>query len=582
MATDTDAPTARAHDPLFVSQCSLQGLSPHLPLVWPTPPGTPPSPKRAYRSHYVYRGWHDLLDPAAWERLNAFDLSLRLINFSGLRPVLAQRLGWTSARGWIPFDPVSLFLLHGWQITNTWTRTKTLENLRDPRYADYAARFGFENDVFPTEGGLRYVLTTLGSHSETAGQTVAITLDDGRTVDVPVQHLNQLIAQSMTLIHDAGLVSQDAWQKALVCPDGMIHNAASRMRCAFVQDSCYQPLTPQHPTRPCPAKEADIPRHGCACDSVACAQLCKQATARDPQARMVVYSGSNRSADSPNQPTTSPPSAGSPTAPAPSTPAHKKQGTLSYGYRSLPMQMADTQRRCSFVLLDDVLSAPEREENPSAALLRQVSTFYPSLHLDTTAGDAGLGYHAYLHTAYDLGVKRVVDLRADPTDKNKENWPTRGYDDKGRPVCCYGYALSANGYDVDRKRHKWICAQACRSEEPPRVPLPTVTYPPVECPYRSPDHPNGRVINVGERFADGSIRLARDLPFGTPTWKHAYHQARNAVEGRNSTLEMWGFKRLRVYGDLRAKAMIFQADVWLNLTTMARLIREATNAARGP
>ena len=114
------------------------------------------------------------------------------------------------------------------------------------------------------------------------------------------------------------------------------------------------------------------------------------------------------------------------------------------------------------------------------------------------------------------------------------------------------------------------------------MPLPTVTYPPVECPYRSPDHPNGRVINVGERFADGSIRLARDLPFGTPTWKHAYHQARNAVEGRNSTLEMWGFKRLRVYGDLRAKAMIFQADVWLNLTTMARLIREATNAARGP
>jgi hypothetical protein len=38
---------------------------------------------------------------------------------------------------------------------------------------------------------------------------------------------------------------------------------------------------------------------------------------------------------------------------------------------------------------------------------------------------------------------------------------------------------------------------------------------------------------------------------------------------------------LSVYGHLRAKAMIFQADVWANLTTMARLVREATLAS-GP
>jgi hypothetical protein len=114
------------------------------------------------------------------------------------------------------------------------------------------------------------------------------------------------------------------------------------------------------------------------------------------------------------------------------------------------------------------------------------------------------------------------------------------------------------------------------------VTVPTATYPPVECPYRSPDHAHGLVINVGERFADGSSRLVRDLPFGTPAWKRIYHRARNAVEGRNSTLEMWGFKRVRVYGAPRVKAMIFQADVWLNLTTMARLVAEATQAARGP
>jgi hypothetical protein len=53
---------------------------------------------------------------------------------------------------------------------------------------------------------------------------------------------------------------------------------------------------------------------------------------------------------------------------------------------------------------------------------------------------------------------------------------------------------------------------------------------------------------VGQRFADGSIRLVRDVPLGTPTWKRLYHRARNASEGRNATLEGWGFKRLPVYG----------------------------------
>ncbi len=566
MATDPDAPTTRAQDAVFVSQCSLQGLADQLPLRWPTPPGTPPSPKRAYRSHYLYRGWHDLLDATTWEHLSDFDLALRLIDFSSLRAVLAQRLGWTRARGWMPFDPVSLFLLHGWQITNGWSRADTLRHLCDPRYADYAQRFGFENGVFPTEGGLRYVLTTLGGQAQTPARTVSVPLDDDRTVGVAVEYLNQLIAGSVTLIHNAGIISEDAWHKALVCPDGMLHDAASRLRCAFVQDSCYQPVTTEHPQRPCPAKEGDTPHRGCACDSVACVPVCQYATPRDPQARLVVYSGSNRYSDSPNQLVTP-------------SPEQKKAGKPRYGYRSLPLQLADPQRRTSFVLLDTVVSAPEREENPSAALLRQVSTFYPTLHLATTAGDAGLGYAAYLCTAYELGVKRVVDLRADASDKNTDTWVMRGYDDKGRPLCPYGYALSSNGYDAQRKRHKWLCAKTCLSKAQPRVILPNVTYPPHECSYQADDLPSGQIRNVGERFADGSVRLARDLPVGTPAWERIYHRARNASEGRHATLEGWELKRLPVYGNLRGKALIFQADVWANLTTMTRLVREATLAS---
>jgi len=87
------APQTRAQDMAFVGQCSLQGLRSALPLRWSTPTGTPPSPKRDYRSHYVYPGWDNPTDPQAWTDLCEFDLVLRLVDFSGLRPILAQRLG---------------------------------------------------------------------------------------------------------------------------------------------------------------------------------------------------------------------------------------------------------------------------------------------------------------------------------------------------------------------------------------------------------------------------------------------------------------------------------------------------------
>jgi len=53
-----------------------------------------------------------------------------------------------------------------------------------------------------------------------------------------------------------------------------------------------------------------------------------------------------------------------------------------------------------------------------------------------------------------------------------------------------------------------------------------------------------------------------------------------AVESRaqDATFQAWGLKRLPFYGNPRNKALIFQADVWLNLSTMARLLLEATAA----
>src|SRR5512136_1459861 len=165
MGADSAAAEQRAHDAEFIATCQWQTWRARLPLRWPTPPDTPPSPKTGYRSRYVYRGYTDLDTPATWDHLSEFDLLLQCIDFEGLRPVLAELLGWTSARGYRPFDPVSIFLLLGWQLTNHWTRAQALRNLADARYADYAQRFGFQNSRLPTEGGLRHYLTALGDHS---------------------------------------------------------------------------------------------------------------------------------------------------------------------------------------------------------------------------------------------------------------------------------------------------------------------------------------------------------------------------------------------------------------------------------
>jgi hypothetical protein len=511
----------------------------------------------------VYLGCDDLDERRNWENLSLFDLVLRLVDFSGLRPVLAHLLGWTSARGKVPFDPVSLFLFVSWRLVNGWSRAQALRNLRDPRYADYVAAFGFQGADFPSEGGVRYFLTTLGQRSDEETENVSVAVDTTRMETFAVQRLNQLLAASVALLRQAGLITLAAWQAALLGLDGQIHDAASRRRCSFVQEGCYMSL--QEAARACPAKEKK--KRGCDCDTLACFQVCHHAPNRDPEARCVVYQGTNQ------RPTHSP---NAPTEPSQAKPL---RGELRYGYRSLATQFAEPTRRFSVVLLDDFLPANAREENPATALLLQLQRFYPDLCIHTVAADAGLGYYAFLHVIYHLHAKRVVDLRADPSDKDQVEWTVRGYDDKGRPVCTFGYSFTANGFDSDRQRHKWFCGRACLSDKSPLVQLKGVKYPPEECPYQGQDHPHGQVVNVGETFGDGSIRLARDVPFRTPAWKRFYGRARNAAEDRNADLEAWGLKRLPVYGKPRGRAFIALADVWINLTVLARLIREATFAA---
>ena len=558
----------RANDPRFRQAFSLEAIRTKLPLRPPTNPHVPPSPKSTYRSHYLYQGLGELKDLSQLEHLSNFDLVLRLVDFSPLRDTLAYLLGWSSGKGHPPFDPVSIFLLHGWQITNGWNRAQTLKNLKDPRYADYASLFGFQAD-FPSEGGLRHFLTSLGRPLPDRDHLIEMpVVEKGRTPEkIAVHRLNYLLSQIVAMLREARMIGDQAWSEALVCPDGMIHQAASHMKCPFVTDSCYRKPAPStdspKPTkstpRTCPARERGF--KGVDDAILQNVAICPKATPRDPTARSVLYQRNNRQRNSESD----------------AKQKQHKQARLFYGYRSLPLQLADPTWRCHFPLLDHFQPANLREEVPAAALLRALSYFYPTLHVDTVAGDAGFGYDIFLSTVYDIKARRVVDTRTHETDKDHDSWIMRGYDDKGRPVCEFGYPLTANGYDSERQRKKWFCQKVCtRENAKPLVKVAEVEYPPKECPYRN--KPYGKMVNVGKRFPDGSIRLVRDVLPASPEWKKLYRRGRNAVEARNAEMERWHLKRLHVYGEERGRAMIALADTWNIFSTLARSVREATAA----
>ncbi len=523
----------RCQDPALVAALSFPSLAAKLPLSLPVPPGTPPSSKPHYRSHYVYRGYEDIVapdgHPPLWPTLSLFDLALRLIDFSSLEAPLAHTVYSSSPKGHVPFHPVSMFLLHSWRILHKWHRTEALRNLAAPRYDDYRQRFGFVQGIYPTEGGLRHFETMLGSVSG-----------------------NALIAQTVELARSLQLISPQATQHGILGVDGMLHDAASRMRCSAVDDACYQPAP-----RTCRAKE-EKGRQGCDCDGTACAEACHHATPRDPKARFIVYKGHNQTAG--------------PNTPAVSAEGHSAAGEPRYGYRTVCGRLIDGVRRDSFVVAHALLGANAPEDKAATELMQKVVSRYAWVDWEFAVADAGEGREPFLSTAYQLGLRRVIGLRGDKSDANVEEWAIRGYDDKGIPVCPFGYRLHPNGWDGERRRYKWCCRHTCERE---------TQHPAPDCPHRFDGDKHGLVRDVGRSFTDGSTRLVRDVPYGSPFGKKLYARGRNAAEQRNAEFEDLGLKRMPVYGWERVQALATVVDMWVNIKTIMRLIREAVLAARG-
>jgi hypothetical protein len=568
----------RLQQPLLAQTWSLAALGPRLPLVFPVAPSLPPSPKRSYRS--AYRPPDPAARPAAasWASLSDFELALGLIDFSPLERLLATHYRPT-AKGQTPFHPVSLFLCVCLrrELDLGWRALARL--LAGAHGAGWRARFGFVDGQTPSASGLRYFFGVVGAE-----------VFDG------------LGPQFVTLLRDHRLFPErstypgDPPERGItVSQDGMLHPARHRPSCQVTTDACYQPLPdpptdrPAEPARPaepmCAAAPALVPvaagrracrareqgREGCACADSACQAQCQRASRLDPEARFIHYAGRTRERPAGGQarPATTT-GAASPGRGGPS------KGTDIFGYRSVAERVLDDRFAVAWTLRSTLYPANTDERTIFVERVQALQTTFPDLRIGEWLDDAGVGYGECLDALWQLGALRMVDIRADQTDADPAACVRRGYDGHGRPLCPHGYALRANGYDEQRRRAKYVCAQACRRDpvlegEPVR--------PVADCPYLDPTRPTGFIVNVGRTLPDGSLRLAREIPYGSDAWQARYGR-RNLSESRNGQLHGLGLKRMPAHGLERNQKEVQVGDFVVNLRTLGRLVRQASQPAR--
>jgi hypothetical protein len=521
-------PTAvqkRAKNRTTLDRFSLAKLWRHLPLTFPVDPTIPPSPKPRYRSHYRYLGPDSLKNPHTLADLSPFEIALRLFDYSNLESLLAAYLYRPSAKGQVPFHPVSMFLLTLFRRARDLSRPETLRVLRHKdEGAALRHQLGFE-DEFPSESGLRYVENQLTPKLQ--------------------QEINALQIEAL---YQADLLPTrpKEEQKVTLSFDGMLHQARSRMRCAHARERCYREAP-----RPCRAREKG--KRGCDCTEPDCAQRCRYTTPHDPEARLVVYTGRNKRAKK------------GPNAPREDE-QQRTRKRFVYGYYSYAGQMLDDELATYWILPSAFDSATTGDRALFPDNFSYLRSRFSWLKIGEVIADAGAGEQGCLDLIWKAGALRMVDIRAHKSDTDRELQLTRGYNEKGYPFCPFNYVMRSNGHDYRRRHTKWRCAKSCRQDS--QRPLP-------DCDYLKSKYKHGYTVNVGRTHADGTVRLAREIPYDSPAWKERYGR-RNSAESRNSTLERLGLKRLPVHGLSLGHLMILQGDFVANQRTLVRLVREAT------
>jgi len=512
----------------FKTTFSLDKLRAKLPLRFPSELSGAESLRFRALSWYTCPGWAALTDAGQLAVMSAFYIALHLIDFSALRAELVALIEITlDGRGQTPFDPVSLFLCCLLRLEKGLGWKSLADFLAGPEAECWRRLLGFHGRT-PGASTMRAFLKALGGVFDT-----------------------DLCPRFIELLDSAGLLPHHAETSPRsglpLAADGMLHHAHASMRCGKVSDTCYRPTSPDSP-RPCPAREAG--QEGCTCTDDACAQVCRLATPRDPEARLIHYTGSNHKGEQ--------------------DPSRARD---VYGYRSYAQLLCDDQFHISWIAHTSVHPANADERTIFPIDFTDLVQRLPGIPIVEAVADAAIGYKNCLLTAYDAGVIPLFTIRRDPSDKDEAACRWRGYDGNGHPLCAHGYPMAFNGVDYQRLRACWVCRQVCTR-------LPDSRPEDVDCPFRDPDRPLGQVRHVGRAFVhpDGSRheRLARLYPYGSDLWKAHYARRKNAVEGRNSQLTRLGLKRTWSYGLPGATADIAFADLLLNLRTLGRLVQQAT------
>lgn len=546
----------RAAQPRLVVTWSVEVLLPRLPFAYPANPTVPPSPKSRYRSAYQYPGPGLLLDEVRRNNASEFEVALHIVDCSPLRSVLAQGYK-PSRKGQVPFDPVSMFLAcclrH--ELKLSWNKLAKL--LAGEHGARWRALLGFKEGMTPSASGLRYFFHKIDP-----------------------KFFAELSPSFIDLLHREGLApvcstypGDPPNRGVTISLDGMLHPARSRPSCQLATDDCYRPLpdsissgqetggegsaagqdTPQ-PKRPCRAREHGL--EDCACDTPACQSRCRRASALDPEARFVHHEWHDKRAGKQGQDGT----------------GQKGKGVNVFGYLSDPERLIDDRFAVAWTMRSRLQPANVPESRDFPKRIAQLQARFPYLPIGEMLADSAQGYPDCLEAIWEAGALRMVDIRAAEGDADPEVCLQRGYDGEGHPLCALGYPLDYNGYDGKRRRATWVCRRACLRK--PRREGGAI-HPVEGCPYLQGDRPLGQIVHVGKTLPDGSLRLAREIPYGSQAWKARYGR-RSLSESRNGQVQGMDEKRMRSYG-LAHNERDIQVTDWLgSLRTLGRLVKEAS------
>jgi len=528
----------------------------------------PIEPSRAWtnrmcRSCYRWIAPEDIRTAEDLALLDDFDLALRLFDFSPWRGFFAQRF--KSQLGPPPFDPLSIGLACFLAVERNWEWEQLVTELHSAeRGRGYCLRLGFDFHDIPCASTFRmaYNHTPVDTFQACQDRLAQAFMDDG-------------------LIPTQSTFPEDPPDRGVsIATDCQLVLSRSHMKCRHQIPQCSQPaaIVGAANARPCPARQAG--KQGCACDTDACRDHCRFATPRDPQAAYVYYSGSNQPKHSPN-------------APCDPAKARPPKGKHHFGYKSKAFNIIDDRLSAIWSLTGPFTPANVNDHLLTIPGFDHLKQRFPALQIGEVLGDAAEGVEDVLRYVFDdLHALRTICLRHAEGDDDPQACLQRGFDENGTPLCPHGYRLACNGHDYQRQVTKWVCRLKCAHQATPDITLPQRPLPPdpplrSACPYHDPNHPLGYVVSVGftlpkESPNGGQVRLARDLPVDSDTWKlrmgrQSYAESRNAAQARRD------LKRAPFFGLPNAHKATIIGDTLALLFNLSRFVREASLACpQGP